>query len=37
MTQLDHCGYGGFLVLRRKTTSLSKSTHLWEIQGRCEI
>ena len=38
MTQLEHCGYGGFLVLKKENNEpLKEALTLWQIQGRCEI
>src|SRR5260370_4736026 len=38
MTQLDHYGYGGFLVLKKENNEpLKEALTLWQIQGRCEI
>src|SRR5438477_10890688 len=38
MTQLEHCGYGGFLVLKKKNHEpLKEALTLWQIQGPCEI
>lgn len=38
LTQLDHYGYGGFLVLKKENNEpFKEALSLWEIQGRCEI
>ncbi len=37
MTQLDHYGYGGFLVLKKENDEpFKEALTLWQIQGSCE-
>jgi hypothetical protein len=37
MTQLDRCGYGGFLVLKKeKDEPFKEALTLWRMQGPCE-
>jgi hypothetical protein len=37
MTQLDHYGYGGFLVLKKENNEpFKEALTLWQIQGSCE-